>query len=114
MTLITRRTGRIGPQRLGRVLHLLRALAPALVIGLWLVLASSGFVGAASPEPSPGAVATAAPEPTAGIIGSGDPRSNGQGPGLVGSPFAILVGVVLLGLATAGGTLLFVRMTRED
>jgi hypothetical protein len=92
-------------RHIGRWRRLLgRALAPALVIGLWLVLASGAWVGAASPEP----------EPTTGIIGSGDPRSNGQGPGLVGSPFEILGGVILLGLVTAGGTLLFLRVTRED
>ena len=40
----------------------------------------------------------------------GDPRSNGQGPRLVGSPFAIAIGVVLLGLIAAGGTLLYLRV----
>jgi hypothetical protein len=45
------------------------------------------------------------------VIDTGDPRSSGQGPGLVGSPFAIAIGVVLLGLIAAGGTLLYVRVT---
>ena len=53
------------------------------------------------------------PPGLAGIIETGDPRSNGQGPGLVGSPVAILIGVVLLGAAAAGGTLLYLRLTRE-
>jgi hypothetical protein len=44
-------------------------------------------------------------------IDTGDSRSNGQGPGLVGSPFAIAIGVVLLGLVAAGGTLLYVRLS---
>jgi hypothetical protein len=53
-----------------------------------------------SPSSSPGTV----------VIDTGDPRSNGQGPGLVGSPFAIAIGVVLLGLVAAGGTLLYLRI----
>ena len=96
----------------GRVLRLRHALAMALVVGLWLLVVSPRTVGAASPEVTPAPGPT--PEPTAGIIGTGDPRSNGQGPGLVGSPFAILFGVVLLGVVTAGGTLLYLRIARDD
>jgi hypothetical protein len=44
------------------------------------------------------------------VIDTGDSRSNGQGPGLVGSPFAIVIGVVLLGLIAAGATLLYLRV----
>ena len=93
------------------------AVAMAIVLGLWLVSAPTG-VGASSPvgaaatlSPAPSAVASPAASP--GIIETGDPRSNGQGPGLVGSPVEILIGVVLLGAAAAGGTLLYVRLTRE-
>ena len=52
------------------------------------------------------------PSPSAGVIvvDTGDSHSNGQGPGLVGSPFAIAIGVVLLGLVAAGGTLLYLRV----
>lgn len=95
----------------------------ALGVILCLVLASSPAVGAISPvtasappsrfaasEPTPGSAPSASPE----IIQTVDPRSNGQGPGLVGSPFAILVGVFLLGLAAAGGTLLYLRLTRRE
>jgi hypothetical protein len=89
-------------------------LLMAMILAAWLVLASMVTGSAASPDVSPAPAATAGPQPTAGIIGSGDPRSNGQGPGLVGSPFAILAGVILLGLITAGGTLLYLRVTRDE
>jgi hypothetical protein len=103
----------ISPRTRGHAFARVRHSAvPALLLGLWLLLASSFSVAAASPDSSP--VASPAPEPTAGIIDTVDPRSNGQGPGLVGSPFAILLGVVLLGVVAAGGTLLFLRVTRED
>lgn len=87
------------------------------MLGLWLVTSPTG-IDASSPGD---ATATFAPAPSVsaspgappGVIETGDPRSNGQGPGLVGSPVAILLGVVLLGTAAAGGTLLYVRLTRE-
>lgn len=92
------------------------AVALAFVLLLWLVTAPTGIDAG-----TPGAAATLAPAPSVsaspgaspGVLETGDPRSNGQGPGLVGSPVAILVGVVLLGAAAAGGTLLYLRLTRE-
>ncbi len=48
------------------------------------------------------------------VLASGDLRSEGEGPGLVGNPLLILVAVVGLGLATAGVTLLIVRLARHD
>ena len=59
----------------------------------------------ASGEPSPGA--SVAPGDGSG----GDTRSAGEGPGLVGAPFLAIGGVVLLGLAAAAATLLYVRAT---
>ncbi len=61
-----------------------------------------------------GAVQTAAaasPAPSAAI--GGDMRSAGDGPGLVGAPFLAIGGVVVLGLAAAGATLLYVRVTTD-
>ena len=52
------------------------------------------------------------PSPT--IVGTGDPRSEGEGAGLVGAPFLVAFGVIALGLLTAGATLLFVRLTRDE
>jgi hypothetical protein len=45
------------------------------------------------------------------VIGSGDSRSEGEGPGFVGSPLAIAVGVVALGVVTAVGTLIVLRVS---
>jgi hypothetical protein len=80
------------------------------------VLVATGvlLVVLALPHPARGASpgVSISPSPSAGtiVIDTGDPRSNGQGPGLVGSPFAIAIGVVLLGLIAAGGTLLYLRV----
>ena len=61
------------------------------------------------------AVAVTAADPTAApVIAAGDPRSDGAGPGLVGSPLLIMVGVVLLGLATAAVTFAIARLTQRD
>jgi hypothetical protein len=88
-----------------------RGLA-SLLLAAAMLLALALPVAAASPEPA----ASSAPEssPTPGLLDTGDPRSNGQGPGLVGSPFAVALGVVLLGVLTAGGTLVYLRLTQRD
>ncbi|MEO7117736.1 MAG: hypothetical protein ABIZ34_02060 [Candidatus Limnocylindrales bacterium] len=54
----------------------------------------------------------ASPDPT--VIGPGDPRSDGQGPGIVGQPLVIFLGVVTLGVLVAGATVLAVRLTRDS
>lgn len=51
----------------------------------------------------------ASPSPTAGV--GGDPRSSGQGPGLVGDPMLAVVLVVAIGLAAVALTLAYVRLT---
>jgi hypothetical protein len=67
-----------------------------VVVGaLWLTLALA--VSAASPSPGPAT--------------GGDPRSSGQGPGLVGDPAFALLAVVGIGLATVAVTLVYVRLT---
>lgn len=79
--------------------------ALALVVGLvaltvgviWAFL--GGFVTtvlAASPGPS---------------AAGGDPRSSGQGPGLVGDPLAAVVLVLAIGLASTLATIAYVRLT---
>ncbi|MBA3235347.1 MAG: hypothetical protein H0T59_05035 [Chloroflexi bacterium] len=50
----------------------------------------------------------ASPSPNAG---GGDPRSSGQGPGLVGDPLFAVVGVIVVGLAALLLTLAYVRIT---
>jgi hypothetical protein len=72
------------------------ATVAAIAVGItWLAVAAVTL--AASPTPTSGA--------------GGDPRSSGQGPGLVGDPLFAIVVVVLIGLAALGGTLLYVRAT---
>jgi hypothetical protein len=47
------------------------------------------------------------------IIPGGDPRSSGQGPGLVGNPGLALLTVLVIGLAAVVGTLIYVRLTTQ-
>jgi hypothetical protein len=49
------------------------------------------------------------PEPS-GVLG-GDPRSSGEGPGLVGDPLMAIVLVLGIGLGTVLATLVYVRFT---
>lgn len=73
--------------------------ATALVMISWLLLV--GVAMAASPSPTGGA--------------GGDPRSSGQGPGLVGDPLFALVAVLAIGLGALVLTLGYIRMTgRRD
>ena len=66
------------------------------VLGLvWLIVA--------------GPALAASPSPTSGT--GGDPRSSGQGPGLVGDPLFALVAVVLIGLGAVLLTLAYVRLS---
>ena len=58
------------------------------------------------------AVATMAASPSPDIVG-GDPRSSGQGPGLVGDPAFALLAVLAIGLLSVVATLLYVRLTAQ-
>ncbi len=79
-------------RRAGGMVPMLAGAVTGLVA--WLV--SAAVVVAASPSPAPGAA---------------DPRSSGQGPGLVGDPLFALVAVVAIGLLSVGATLAWVRLT---
>lgn len=73
-----------------------RSLPPvALGASAWLVAGPAGVL-AASPSPS---------------AAVGDPRSSGQGPGLVGDPLLAIALVLLIGVVTLVGTLAYVRAT---
>lgn len=73
-----------------------RPNASRLAIALtWLVLAVP--------------VMAASPSPGAGV--GGDPRSSGEGPGLVGDPVFALVAVIAIGLGALALSLAYVRLT---
>ena len=52
-----------------------------------------------------------AASPTPSSLPGGDPRSSGQGPGLVGDPLFAIGVVVLIGLVALGVTAAYVRAT---
>ncbi len=84
----------------------MRRIAAGVVLSLatWLMLLGPS----ASPSRAQG------PQPSAAtVIVAGDPRSDGEGPGLVGSPIEIALAVVLLGSVTVAGTVLVLRLTRR-
>lgn len=75
----------------------------ALTLGIawWALSAATGVALAASPDPSP-------------AVG-GDPRSSGEGPGLVGDPVFAIVVVLAIAAAATVATTLYVRLTaRRD
>lgn len=76
----------------------MRALVLAIltVLVVWSIAVAP--LAAASPDPSP---------PAAG----GDPRSEGEGPGLVGQPLLAIGIVIGLGLLSATATFAYVRLT---
>ena len=51
-----------------------------------------------------------AASPSPGSVG-GDPRSSGQGPGLVGDPGFALIAVVVIGLVSVLATAAYLRLT---
>jgi hypothetical protein len=53
-----------------------------------------------------------AASPTPPVVG-GDPRSSGQGPGLVGDPAYALLLVVAIGVGALVLTLAYIRLTRD-
>jgi hypothetical protein len=71
--------------------------AVVATLGLLLTAALSAF--AAEPAASPGT--------------GGDPRSPGQGPGLVGDPLFAIGAVLLVALTSVVLTLAYVRLTRS-
>jgi hypothetical protein len=72
-----------------------RALASLPALIAWLAFAAT--------------VLAVSPSPTAAT--GGDPRSSGQGPGLVGDPAFALLAVVAIGVGALVATLVYVRLT---
>lgn len=109
------RSGRVlRPGASARTGRLVRAGSAGLLL-TGALLVGSGVAGLAQ-EPSIGPVGSDAPSatPGTGVAVPVDPRSTGEGPGLEAEPLIVLLGVVGLGIAAAGGTVIFVRLTRDD
>jgi hypothetical protein len=64
---------------------------------LWVTLAILMLAASPSPTTAPG----------------GDPRSSGQGPGLVGDPLLAVLLVVAIGVGALVLTLAYIRVTRK-
>ena len=58
-----------------------------------------------------GAITVLAASPSPSAATGGDPRSSGQGPGLVGDPAVALLAVVAIGVSAVLITLAYVRLT---
>ena len=98
-----------------------RAAAACLVAGAALLIASVAWAALAALVPGlavllPGLAALVptarAASPEASAVAGGDPRSNGQGPGLVGTPGLAILGVIAIGVAAVLATTVYVRLTR--
>ena len=76
-------------------------LTGALALAVALTLASSLLVAGADPAATPA------------VLVGGDPRSDGGGPGLVGSPLLVLAAVVVIGVTTALLTAALARVSRR-
>ncbi len=86
---------------------ILRALAGGMVAMVRVALVLSIVLG------WPSGVLAASPAPSQ--PGVGDPRSSGQGPGLVGDPLTAIVIVAAIALLSVAATLAYVRATaRRD
>ena len=83
--------------RVAAILFALGAVLLVIAAAWWLLLTIPGAVAAASPEPTRGAAS--------------DPRSSGEGPGIVGAPALAILAVVGIGLLAAVATLVYVRLT---
>ncbi len=73
-----------------------RVAARAIVAGAWLALVLAATALAAEPTPS--------------AVG-GDPRSSGEGPGLVGDPLLALGAVLAMAIVAVVATTAWVRLT---
>jgi hypothetical protein len=99
----------------------IRLAAVCLAAGAALIVASLAWAGLAAIVPGLSALVpgigglipvalAASPEPS--IAAGGDPRSNGQGPGLVGTPGVAILAVVAIGIGAVVVTTIYVRLTR--
>jgi hypothetical protein len=88
-----------------------KARVVAALMGIGLAFVVSGLALALALFLAPPAVAAATPGPS-GVLG-GDPRSSGEGPGLVGEPLLAIGAVLAIGILAALLTTIYVRATRR-
>jgi hypothetical protein len=85
-----------------------RPLAAVIALAIGLVAVTVGLawalIGVAT-----GSALAASPSPSAAV--GGDPRSSGQGPGLVGDPLSAIALMLVIGVGAAVLTTLYVRLT---
>jgi hypothetical protein len=99
-----------------------RTRAAALLLGAAAVLLGGATIWAVTSALLPAVIAlvpglgglvetalAASPEPSEVV--TGDPRSNGQGPGLVGTPGLAILGVVAIAILAVVATTVYVRLT---
>jgi hypothetical protein len=82
----------------GRTAGAIRSRASSVLLAAGLAVVLAGQAVAASPTPD---------------AGGGDPRSPGQGPGLVGDPLTAVLIVLAIAIASVGATLVWVRLTGQ-
>ena len=85
-----------------------RPLIAVIALAIGLIAITLGLAWAVAGAFTQPALA-ASPEPSA-VLG-GDPRSSGEGPGLVGDPLTAIVLVLVIGIGAAVATALYVRLT---
>jgi uncharacterized membrane protein len=97
-----------------------RVAAVCLAAGIALIVASLAWAGLVALVPGLSSFAPAlgglipmalAASPEASAATGGDPRSNGQGPGLVGTPGLAILAVVVIGVVAVIATTIYVRLT---
>lgn len=88
---------------------------PATIFAATVLVLALSAVG---PQPAmaapPSLPAGPSPRATSTIVDPGDPRSEGEGAGLVGDPLLVALGVLGLGALASGATLLYARLTRDE
>jgi hypothetical protein len=116
--------GSRSPASAGRRAAIVSAATMLAALGIGLTLLSQPSGGVRAQGDGATTASTAAPTATGevegptlegptleGPIDTGDPRSEGQGPGLVGEPLLVLLGIVLVGVATVVVTVVLARVT---
>jgi len=82
---------------------------PHVMASSWILVILAAGAAIAIPCALPAIAAAATPAPSQPA--AGDPRSSGQGPGLVGDPLTAVIVVAAIAVLTIAATLIYVRAT---